>query len=225
MSFRLRSGTLGRSRRWMFLGTRCGVRGCFGSGWFRVRHLGPGRLSVFRLRRVGMYFCRAMRFRNRKVMRHGCSYGMNAVVGHDGFFDHHAGGAAVVDGGELGAIGAGCVLIFDLGMHRRCMGFTQRGQFRWTRAKPDAALAAVEAYPNAARGNGVAVDVVDHGDIDVVHGAVIEKVAGVPIAALVAGANITKPVVDAAIEADVRTPIAMEESITAAHEAPVARRP
>jgi hypothetical protein len=150
---------------------------------------------------------------------------MNAVIGYQRLADNQAGWAAVIDGCELGAIGAGCVLILDLGMHGRSMRFAQRGKIRWNGTSPDAALAAVEAYPNVVHRNGVAVDVVDHGVIDIVHSAVVEEMTGVPIASLVAGAPVAIAVVDAAVEADVGPPIAVEESIMAAYRTPVAGCP
>src|ERR1700740_1326256 len=76
----------------------------------------------------------------------------------------------------------------------------------------DAAIAAVvaDAVFAAIDDRGV-VDVVDFGDVHIVHGAVVVKVVVIPAAAFVAVAKITETVVDAAVPADVRAPITFME--------------
>jgi hypothetical protein len=64
-----------------------------------------------------------------------------------------------------------------------------------------------------------------NGHVDTVHLAVVVEVAAAPITALVAEAHIAKAVVDAAIEANVWTPIATVEAIAAVPEAPVSGSP
>jgi len=54
---------------------------------------------------------------------------------------------------------------------------------------------------------------------------VVEKVSAVPVAAVVAMANVAVAVIHATIEADMQAPVAMMEAIEAAVESPVARRP
>lgn len=64
------------------------------------------------------------------------------------------------------------------------------------------------------------------GDVgDVVHRAVIVEAVAIPIAALVADANVSESVVDAPVIANVASPIAIVIAITAAGIAPIPRRP
>ena len=58
-----------------------------------------------------------------------------------------------------------------------------------------------------------------------VYGAVIEKRSALPIAALIANAAITKAIGNAAVEADVRAPIAGVKNINSIVEAPIGRGP
>src|SRR6185312_2022809 len=56
------------------------------------------------------------------------------------------------------------------------------------------------------------------------HGVVVEMRA-VPVTALISNAEVAKPVVDPAIEADVPRPVAVMEPVHAANVRPVSRRP
>jgi hypothetical protein len=60
---------------------------------------------------------------------------------------------------------------------------------------------------------------------DVIHRAVVVETITIPIAALVADANVTKPIVDAAVVADVASPIPIVITIAAAGIAPITGRP
>ncbi len=71
----------------------------------------------------------------------------------------------------------------------------------------------------------IVVNVMYHARVYVIVRAVVEEVAGMPIAALVAEANVAKAVVDAAVEADVQAPVAGIKAIATAVEPPIARRP
>jgi hypothetical protein len=62
-------------------------------------------------------------------------------------------------------------------------------------------------------------------DVDVVNGTVVIEVVAFPITTVITDAGITEAVVDAAIEADVKTPEAAMETIAAAVEAPITRGP
>jgi hypothetical protein len=70
--------------------------------------------------------------------------------------------------------------------------------------------------------------VVDIGDVhatEIVHGRVVSEDAAFPVAALVAGAPIAETVIDAAVESDMRPPIATVENVHAVMPAPIARGP
>jgi hypothetical protein len=66
---------------------------------------------------------------------------------------------------------------------------------------------------------------VNDGCVYRVYGAVIGELIVVPIAAFIAAADITLPVIDTAVIADMRTPIAVVPVIAASRKRPVGRRP
>ena len=97
---------------------------------------------------------------------------------------------------------------------------------RWPVA--NAATAAVIADSDVViRDNVVVVDVPDDGRIDVVHRPVIAEgpPVSIPVTTLVTTAGIAMAVVDAAIVADVRTPVTVVPVIAGFIVSPVRRRP
>ena len=91
---------------------------------------------------------------------------------------------------------------------------------------PHAAGAAVVADPRIVNDRHVLlVDVGDVGRAEIIDALVVGEPAIVPAAALVAGAAIAEAVIDAAVEADMRPPVADIEDVVAADPAPVWRRP
>ena len=111
------------------------------------------------------------------------------------------------------------------------MGFTQGSEFGGPRTNVQTTISAVIADSVAGAGSvgSAIVDdgaVVDVGDVaNVGDGAVVVEVMPVPVAAEVADADIAEAVVDASVEADVRTPITVMEGVAASVVAPVGRRP
>jgi hypothetical protein len=69
------------------------------------------------------------------------------------------------------------------------------------------------------------IDVGDVDDAEIVDSSIVGEDAVVPISALVAYAAIAEPIVDAAVKADVRTPITCVPNIKPVSPTPVARRP
>jgi bacterial/archaeal transporter family protein len=69
------------------------------------------------------------------------------------------------------------------------------------------------------------VSVVDDRGVDIGNGAVVSKYAVLPTAAFEAHAAVTETVVDAAVEADVLSPIAAVPAVKATFKTPVAGRP
>lgn len=95
---------------------------------------------------------------------------------------------------------------------------------RW--ASGDAASTAVEAHMAGVKlGNGPAVGVVELVHVDVIHCAVVEEVAAIPVAAVVTRSEITEAVVDAVVEADLRAPISGMPDIHAVAPAPPSGSP
>jgi hypothetical protein len=108
------------------------------------------------------------------------------------------------------------------------MLFMASRQFRGPGAHLETARSAVEAHTGAAAAiiaHGAVINVMHNRNIHIVVGAVVIEVPAAPVAALVADADIAKAVIDAAIEADVRTPVATVKPIAVIVVAPVAGRP
>src|ERR1700757_1339433 len=102
------------------------------------------------------------------------------------------------------------------------------GLFLRSRARRDAALA-VEAravhHSRVVDYGAVDVDIADHGLVHAYDCGVVGKYAASPFAADEADAAVTEAVVNAAVESDVRSPVARVPDVKAAGEAPVARGP
>src|SRR5438876_8963313 len=69
------------------------------------------------------------------------------------------------------------------------------------------------------------VNVVNHGDVHVVDGAVVEKACAVPAPALITSAEVAVAIVDPAIKSDHRPPKAFIENKSAATPSPISRGP
>ena len=155
-------------------------------------------------------------------------WGPDIAIRRKRLSDGRTGRTAMIDVRKLSPVGAGNVLIPHLCSHGRSMRLTASRQFRRPGTHLQAAPSAIETHTRAAPvviAHGAVVDVVHQGDIDVVDRAVVVEVAAAPIAALVAEADVAEAVVDAAIVADVRTPIATVKPVMVMPVAPVARRP
>ena len=127
---------------------------------------------------------------------------------------------------KLRAVGHGLLAYLKLRVHGWRMRLAQRGKFGKLRPHLEAAPAAVEAHMRAGVVHRlVVVDIVDDIRIHVVHAAVGIELAAIPVASLIAAPGIAKTVVHAAIEADIRAPIAAEISIAVVRISPVARCP
>src|ERR1700730_6489813 len=74
-------------------------------------------------------------------------------------------------------------------------------------------------------GDARVVGIVDHGDVYVVYGPVVGEMTAVPSAAVIPLTDISETVIDAAVDPDMRSPIAHMPHITAATPAPVSGRP
>ena len=133
----------------------------------------------------------------------------------------------MVHAGKLSSIGAGSTLILHLYGHGRYVLLTHPRQFRSPCPHLHSARSAVEAHTGTAAGfaHRVVIDVMHHGDVDVVYRAVVVEVTAAPVAALVAEADVAKAVVDAAVIADVLAPVARIKPIMVMPVAPVAGRP
>lgn len=118
--------------------------------------------------------------------------------------------------------------MFGLRGHRSKVPVSHRGLFLscWTRVH--AASAAIEA--DAADGaefviHSLVVHVVDDVHVHVGHIAVIEEVIVIPVAAVIAVAEIAETIINSAVETDDWTPIACVEEIAIRAPSPVAGSP
>src|SRR5690348_4274313 len=94
--------------------------------------------------------------------------------------------------------------------------------------RPYTSLAAIEADAvdgGVVHDDRLVVDVRDVDVADVVNGPVVIEVTVAPVTAFVALARVPEAVVDAAIEADRRAPVAAMPYVAAVAPAPPARRP
>src|SRR6266478_4671041 len=110
--------------------------------------------------------------------------------------------------------------------YRREMSLTSEGFLLARGTRADSTIAAVEA--DAIIGpvdHGGVVNVVNGGDVHIVHGAVVVKPVALPASAVVAVAEVSVAVVDAAVETDLRAPVPVIEDISAAAVGPMARSP
>ena len=73
--------------------------------------------------------------------------------------------------------------------------------------------------------NGLAVNVRDRNVGEIVHCAVVEEAAVLPVAAFVTDAIIAKAVIYTAIKSDVRPPISEMKDVDAFFRFPISRRP
>ena len=152
----------------------------------------------------------------------------NVSISCERLADNRAGRTAMIDVGKLRPVCAGSLLMLDLRSHGRRVLFAARRHFRRPGPHLDTALAAIEANATAAAmvvADRMVIDVAVDGDVNVVNRAVVVKVAAVPVAALVADADIAEAIIDAAVVADVRAPVATVEAVAMVMEAPVAGRP
>src|ERR1700730_420323 len=92
----------------------------------------------------------------------------------------------------------------------------------------DATIAAVEADPgfrSVVVDHRCVVNVVNHCDVHVIYGAIVEKSPIIPAPAFVSMAKITESVVDSAVKTYQRAPIPIVEKETAILPIPIARGP
>src|SRR5215472_17593690 len=122
----------------------------------------------------------------------------------------------------------------SLTLNRHCcvVPLTHGGDLRWARLHVDAAASAVVAHAIGWL-TAIACVVVNHRALidgpnlraDSRDGAVVVEVVAAPVAAEVANADVTEPVVDTTVVADVASPVARVEAVVAAVPTPVGWRP
>jgi hypothetical protein len=135
----------------------------------------------------------------------------------------------VIDGGELLAILSRLLTLLNLCGHGRDTLFASGGEFSWGRPASDAAGTVVACAGSRIIDCTVVDDGVGYGtvvDLDVrgrhvVDGAVVVEAISAPVSALVTCPSVAISIIDAAIVADVRTPIAIVITVAIAAIAPI----
>ncbi len=214
-------------------GTHLGLTGSYlllaGPGF---RLVGPDRLRLWAivwLSWVGFRLSRS------DFGLHGTGFGLAWAV--DGVGTRNAGlcgdwprsgdhcGSTLVDVVELGAVLGGCALVLDLRRHGRSAWTTEGCDLRGLRTDSDAAVASVIGDAGAVvDDDGAVIDVSDV-DVHAIDRAVVVEVVSVPVAAVIAVAGVSEAVVDASVEADVKTPVAVVEAPAAVIPTPVTGGP
>src|SRR5262249_41533226 len=116
---------------------------------------------------------------------------------------------AVIHRSPLVAIAAREILVLHLNRRRRSMRITQGDALLRGGLARDPTRATVEADARSRRlCDALRVDVVHGRHVHVVDGGVVIERVAPPVAAGVADAEVAEPVVDAAVEPYVRTPVA-----------------
>ena len=132
----------------------------------------------------------------------------------------------MIFGGEERFIRAGHALMLQLRRNCRDMLLVSGGFLFGCGLRGDAAAATVEAHAGRfIDDDGLFVDVGDRDTAEIVDRAIVGEHAIVPMTALVAQAGIAEAVIDAAVEADMRSPITGGPHVDAVAPAPIARRP
>jgi len=188
--------------------------------------------AVFRCGRVLLHLCVVLLDGDAALLLlPDCGGGFGDVRGTGGYASGTGQGSlfrtTVVGGVELRVV-AGCRCAdLCLSSDRAYVAFAGCDELGRAGTDVDAALSAVVADP-VGWPHAVVDVVVNHvaavdvgGEADVVDGAVVVEVVAMPVAAEVAGADVTEAVVNTAVEADVETPVAVVEAVAAAVEAPI----
>lgn len=153
---------------------------------------------------------------------------MNVPIGTKWMANHQTGRMALVPIHKLSPVRACIMLILHLRAHGCGVRLAAGRQFRRSGSDLQPAGSAIEADPRASavvNCYAAVVDVMHYGNVHIVDRMVVIEVTTTPVAALVANSDIAKSVVDAAIEADVRSPVATIKSIAVMPESPIARCP
>src|ERR1039458_4959046 len=123
-------------------------------------------------------------------------------------------------------VGSGRLRMLSLSRYRRDMSLTRRSLVFRPRTRVDSTVATVIAdVVLVVVPHGGVVNIVNVGDVHVVHGTVVEKVSAVPTPAFVTLTEIAEAVIDPAVEAYVRTPVAVIENKSVAAPAPIGWSP
>lgn len=110
-------------------------------------------------------------------------------------------------------VGSRRLRMLSLSRHGRDMSLTRRSRVFRSWIRDDSTVATIVAdVVHRSVIDGCVVNVVNFIDVHVVHGTVVEKVSVIPTPAFVTLPEIAEAVIDPAVEAYVRTPVAVIEN-------------
>jgi len=165
----------------------------------------------------------------------GRNYRGDGFARSDGLSCRKHGRFAVIGGCELLAILGRHLLVLYLRCHGRNALFACGGDFGGQWLASDATRSVVtDARVRDIDGSVVHDDRIGHGaviDLDIadvghiVDGAVVVETIAVPVATLIANADVAEAVVNAAVVANVPAPVPVVVAVSAAGVAPISRRP
>ena len=124
------------------------------------------------------------------------------------------------------SVSAGSLHMLRLSGHRRHVSLMRRRFLlrRWAPVDPPVAAVVADAVHGVVDHRCV-VNVVNLGDVDVGHRAVIKEPSVVPTSTFEALAEVTEAVINPAVETYLRTPVALMEEKSVAFPSPIARGP
>ena len=124
-------------------------------------------------------------------------------------------------------VGTGSLHMLSLQRRRRCALLMRRCLFCLGRAGRYSTGAAViaDTIHRGVVNYGPVVNIVNVVNVHVVHRAVIVEGPVIPISAAIADTTIAEAIVDATVEADVRTPVATIPGVGVGSPAPITRGP
>src|SRR6202158_993556 len=118
------------------------------------------------------------------------------------------------------------VLVLDLLVPRFDVTVVLRNPFAFAFARLNSVRPAVEAYTvEVVHHHRAVVCVVNHGHVDVAHRAIVDELSSAPFSAPETYARVAEAIINAAIETDVRSPVAAVPHVHAFVEAPIPGRP
>src|ERR1700732_1117132 len=117
--------------------------------------------------------------------------------------------------------------MLSLNFHRGDMSLVCHSLFlrRWTRSDPTVAPVIADAVHRGIVDHRGVVNVVNVGDVHVVHGAVVVKLSALPTSALIALTKVSVAVTHSSVETYLLTPVAIIEDISAAAPTPIGWSP
>ena len=134
---------------------------------------------------------------------------------------------SLVHGRQERAVATGCLHVLSLQCRRRSVLLVRRCLFCLGRTSVNTTCAAVVTDPVHCRtvDDRRVVNVVNVGDVHVVHRTVVVKLSVLPTSAFIAGSTVAVTVVHATVEADLLAPVAAIPGVGVAAPAPITRSP